>query len=41
MQELPPFDEQDTLGISTGTWLVMVAIVLALFCTVIFLTFAL
>jgi len=38
MQELSPFEEQET--ISTGTWLLMVAVVLALFCVVILLTFS-
>ncbi len=41
MQELSPFDDQESQYLSTGTWLVMLVMILALFCVVIVLTFSL
>ena len=41
MQELPPFDVHDSQLLSTGTWLVMIVVILALFATVVLLTLSL
>ncbi len=41
MQELPPLYEQDSSLLSTGTWLVMIVLVLALICTLIVLSYIL